>query len=404
MKGARARELVTGALILLFAAGATAQGDEDLSRTVDRLVGAQDPPQTRVDLGLACLEELKERPDPGLEREVRLAIGLALSGLERFREARIHLVAAEALARQTGDQSCLAHCLWERAVQSWRLGEFDDAIASSEECLEVAQAVQRLDIRWRAANILGLTLGRTGEPVRALEAFTRGLEAAEELGDSAGAAVLLGNIGMSRMNLGEYEQALELLGRAQEIQRDMENRYGLPSTVANLGDLHFLMDELDASLEYHQEALKLREELGFEAEVSRSQHSLGAIRYAQEEYELALQHFERALATRRRLEMAPEQAETLGAMALVFAALDRGEEALDSVELGLDLSEQLEMKGRRLALLEALSRVHEEQGELAMAMEVLRDAVTIEREQRSLETRQAIARFQANLEAREQEL
>ncbi len=44
MKGARARELVTGALILLFAAGATAQGDEDLSRTVDRLVGAQDPP------------------------------------------------------------------------------------------------------------------------------------------------------------------------------------------------------------------------------------------------------------------------------------------------------------------------------------------------------------------------
>ena len=107
MKGARARELVTGALLLLFAAGATAQGDEDLSRTVDRLVGAQDLPQTRVNLGLACLEELKERPDPGLEREVRLAIGLALSGLERFREARVHLVAAEALARQTGDQSCL---------------------------------------------------------------------------------------------------------------------------------------------------------------------------------------------------------------------------------------------------------------------------------------------------------
>lgn len=56
-----------------------------------------------------------------------------------------------------------------------------------------------------------------------------------------------------------------------------------------------------------------------------------------------------------------------------------------------------------MAILESLARVHEGQGNHAKAIETLREAVAIEREQRSLKTSQSLARFQAELEAKDKE-
>ena len=399
----RVRVLIACVLVILGSTVALAQSDDSLAEIVDRLVRAQDPAQVRVDLGLSCLEELKSHPNPDQEREVQLAIGLALAELDRFREARDHFKAAEQLSRETDDKRCLCHCLWERAVMSFNLGELEDSITSSTESMAVAESTNRPEVLWRAANILGLAQERAGEQDAALEAFSRALEAAEQMGDRAGAAVVLGNIGIARMNLGECDQAIETFERALEIQDELGDEQGLPSTLANLGDVHLLIDEPEVSLDYHQEALRLREELGVESEVSRSHHSLGVIHYSRGEHDLALQHFEQAMEVRRRLEMAPEQAETLTAMALVYAALDRDEDAVDTATRGIDLSDRLEMKGRRTGLLEGLARVHERLGDHAKALETFREAQAVEREQRSLETLQSYAKFQADLEAAEQE-
>lgn len=403
MTNLRVRDLITWVLVALCSTAALAQSDESLTEIVDRLVRAQDPSQVRVDLGLSCLEQLKSHPNPDQKRKVQLAIGLALAELERFRDARDRFKAAEQLSRETNDKRCLAHCLWERAVMSFNLGELEDCITSSTESMAVAESTHRPEVLWRAANILGLAQERSGEQDSALEAFSRALEAAEQMGDQAGVSVVLGNIGIARMNLGEYEQAIETFHRALEIQQELGDEHDLPSTLANLGDVHLMIDELEVSRDYHQEALRLREELGVESEVSRSHHSLGVIHYSRGEHELALQRFEQAMEVRRRLEMAPEQAETLSAMALVYAALDRDEDAVDSARRGIDLSERLEMKGRRTGLLEGLARVHETLGDHAKALEVFREALAVEREQRSLETRQSYAKFQADLEAAEQE-
>jgi len=390
-------------LLLCGPVVALAQDADDLAAVVKRIASAHDPAHTRVELGLACLENFDGESDLALQRELRLGLGIALSELERFREAHEHFSAAEELSRRTKDEAVLAHSLWQRAVMSFRLGEFEDAIAASLESTDVAESIGRRDILWRAANLLGLTLERTGEYDAALDAFTQGLEAAERLGDDTGISVLLGSIGIARMNLGEYEEALELYQRALEREQAQGETRGLSSTLANLGDVHFLLGELEESYDYHQEALRIREKLGIESEVSRSLHSLGAICLAREDPEGALRHFEKALEIRRRLDMAPEQVETLLAMAHVHVELDHGEAAAVSAQQSSAIAERLDMKGRRLAVLEALAKAQEQRGDFEEALETSREAVGVEREQRSLETRQSFARFQAELETREKE-
>lgn len=387
----------------LLAAPAVAQGDSDLAESILRVTSRQDPAPKRLELGTSCLAELSKHPDVKLEQKLRLAMGLAHQELEQFRLARDYFVAAAELAREREDKQGLAHCALQNAMMSFRLGYFAVAVPSAKESMEVAQSIDRNDIQWRAANVLGLTHVRLSNYEPALRAFERGLAAADKIDDDAGVATVLSNLGLARMNLGEHDAALTLFLRVLTAQRSLTDKRGLSSALANIGDVQYLRNELDESYDYHQQALQLREELGIESEIARSHYSLGAIKHGQEEYEQALAHFDRALDIQERLEMAPERVETLMSMGQTYAKLDRDEEADDSLQSSSELIVKMAMTGRRLQTQEALATIYEERGELAKAIKALRESVEVERAQRSLETRLLFTKFEADLEAKDRE-
>ncbi len=397
---------VAAGLVFLFACltgmapPSFAQGD--LQEQVGRF-RTQAATQERLDLGSSILARLVDEPDDVLEAEVRLALGIDLVGFERFAEAREHLVFALALARRIEDSTSLAHSAWELGVVAFRLGEFASGIEWAAEGADAAEAIERLDLLWRCTNIKGLIEERSGDYPAALDSFARGLEAAEKAGDLGGTATLHGNIGIALMNLGDLERARDSFLRARELQVTSGSPSGLPSTVANLGDVSFLLEDLDAAYEFHVEALRLREELGSEVELALSYHSLGAIHYQRGEYRPALGRFEQALGLRQRLGLIPEQAATLAAMARVYAALDEDDEAAQAVQKSLEITDDLDMLGRQLGILQSLAVVLEKQGNHAEALEAYQDFWALEREQRSRETREQYARFEAELDSREKE-
>ncbi len=398
------------AAVVLAVSSASAQQrvlPEDLDKTVARVVAAKDSPEEGVELGLACLAALSESPDPELEGQVRLALGVALVALERFTEAFDHLQAGARLAGEAGNNKSLAHCRWLQAAAAFQLGQLDDAVDAATDGLEAATSAGWDAATWRLANTLGLAEERRGDSHAALRAYGIGQEVAERLaresGDREGVRVLLGNIGIAYMNLGELDQALEIFQRVLQMTLESPSRYGLDSALANVGDALILLDRTNEAEGYHLRALALRRETGSEVELALSYCSIGAIYLELDKPEAALAEFDKALEIRQRLELAPDVAATLTLMAQAYAALDRDDEALNTARRGLALTDQLQMKGRRAAVLQSLAAVHEQLGDHGSAIKVIREAAQLEREQRSIETRRQLAAFRAEFDARENE-
>ena len=74
-----------------------------------------------------------------------------------------------------------------------------------------------------------------GEPQRALEYFGQALPITREVGDRAGEAATLNNIGVVYRGLGEPQRALEYFGQALPVLREVGDRAGEAATLNNIG-------------------------------------------------------------------------------------------------------------------------------------------------------------------------
>jgi tetratricopeptide (TPR) repeat protein len=86
--------------------------------------------------------------------------------------------------------------------------------------------------------------GGLGEPQRALEYFGQALPMRREVGDRAGEAVTLNNIGAVYDGLGEPRRALEYYGQALPIAREVGGRAGEAATRYNVAMIHRAQGDL----------------------------------------------------------------------------------------------------------------------------------------------------------------
>ena len=82
---------------------------------------------------------------------------------------------------------------------------------------------------------MGAVYPGLGEPRRALEYFGQALPIRREVGDRAGEAVTLNNIGEVYRGLGEPQRALEYYGQALPILREVGDRGNEAVTLNNIG-------------------------------------------------------------------------------------------------------------------------------------------------------------------------
>jgi tetratricopeptide (TPR) repeat protein len=90
----------------------------------------------------------------------------------------------------------------------------------------------------------------------------KALALAEELGNKAGMANSLGNIGTVHRNLSDYSLALEYYGKALALHEELGNKAGVARHLGNIGNVHLYLSDYALALEYFGKALALAEELG----------------------------------------------------------------------------------------------------------------------------------------------
>lgn len=124
------------------------------------------------------------------------------------------------LARETGEQSLIAHTLHFLAYAAGWQGRYEDAKALFHECLPLYRQL---------SDVTPIQLTR-----------------------------LLNNLSIVHKRLGEYEASINLLQESLDIKREIDDQLGLPASMANLGNLLILQGKADAAIDLIYEALERR--------------------------------------------------------------------------------------------------------------------------------------------------
>jgi tetratricopeptide (TPR) repeat protein len=112
-------------------------------------------------------------------------------------------------------------------------------------------------------------------PVRARH--LQALPIFQEIGDRAGGAITLINIGAVHRSRGDLQAALDYYLQALPIFQEIGDRAGEATTLNNIGMVHDSRGDLQAALDYSQQALPIVREVGDRAGEAMTRYNIAMV-------------------------------------------------------------------------------------------------------------------------------
>ena len=257
------------------------------------------------------------------------------------------------------------------AAARFRQGEFEDSIRRCREVLPAAQEHGDLQTLAHAYYLLHVQFMVTQAPERA--AF-RGLALPiyEELGDLAGQAAVLNNLGAEAYYEGRWDNALELYERSRDLRRRLGDVTKVAIQTNNIGEILSDQGKLDEAEELFRQAMVVADAAGHELTSAVARSNLGRAAARAGRFDDAAELLEKALAHLREMRAMAVAIETEARLAELEALRARPVEAI--LRAQAPLTSAREAGG--LAFVEALlhrviGMAHTQLGETGPALDAL---------------------------------
>jgi diguanylate cyclase (GGDEF)-like protein len=345
----------TAALLLLLASVARAQPSSSVAEIEARLptLGGRERAEA-----LARLTELIQGDDP------KKALTYGAQALDASPRELNH-------ARRI---TTLTSMSWAHMM----LSEYEDAVARGEQALKLAEDHGHESGRADALNHLGSIAQRRGDPVRALELFTRSLDAARRSGSEPEIAMSLNNLGfVYATDLADYERGLDHHLQALAIRERLGDEGDVALSLNNIGIVYSRLRQNDRALEYFERALALRRRLGPAARLAAALHNIGDVRLERAELEAALRAHREALEIRTRVGDRWGMTTSHRSVGSVYLAMRRLADAERELEEALILGDAIGDKGLAVRTRLTLAAVDRQRRRPERAVARAREALEI---------------------------
>ncbi|NEW69191.1 AfsR/SARP family transcriptional regulator [Streptomyces rhizosphaericus] len=260
----------------------------------------------------------------------------------------------------------------QAAARAWLSAEIP---VMSSVCARAADG-HRADYAVRLAAVLFRHLDG-GHHMEALSFHTHALRAAEHIGDRAGRAHALTNLGVVHWRLGAYRSAAVHLRQALVLHRASGDRAGQARTLSNLGNVHWRSGDHPSAAHCHQQALSLYEELADRVGQARTLTNLGNVCQRQGKYDLADAYQRRALELHGVTGDQIGRARTLTNLGTVCLRQGRYEAAADHHGQALELFRRFGHHGGQGYAMTGLGDVYLRQGLPLVAADHHRQALRL---------------------------
>ena len=284
--------------------------------------------------------------------------------------ARSRELAIEALDLSKKRRYRRGEALAIRTLGYWHLlaGEFEPAHRLTSDALSKLRAVGDASGQASALNSLGIIYARLGDFDKALESGLECLRLYREASDRRGEAWAHAEIGNMHLAVGELSQARTKLDEAREIFEELDYTPGLGRVWNLLGTVARSMDDSERALECYEKSLAFAKQDGLLMSIAGNSSSIGRIHQALGDRKKAREYFHQAIEASKDNTMSEVNAYVLLSLGLLELEERNYERARELLEEGLRLVKGSLAKNTECDLHEAVSRLHEAQGDLEKAL------------------------------------
>lgn len=300
--------------------------------------------------------------------------------VEDKRKALEDLQQALTVWRAIGDRSAEARTLNDCGDVQTRLGDNDTALATLSQALEIARAQGDRREQARALNLLGPVERRKGtDNARILALYSEALRLWRELGDSAGQADVLYNLGVlsannrdSKAALGYFDEALRLSEGAGLLSQQA-------FTLAAIGLIHRDRGDAAQALDCLGRGLDLARRSGDGSAEAYVLFSTGSFHLHRGELQRAIELFTAARGFYQAQGDRRQEARVLTSLGSANVSLGDLDRALDCYRNALAINRETQDHVNELYALLFMGWVQQLQGESEAAVQRYTEALTISR-------------------------
>ena len=208
---------------------------------------------------------------------------------------------------------------------------YPEAMEAFSKSLAMAEEIGEKKDAAKALNNMGVIYWFLSDFTNALDHYFKALKIHEELGRKDEMAITLTNIGLIYNSQEDYPKALEYLRKGNEYDEELGNKTGIASNLGNIGEIYKRLNDHEKALEYNSKALALYEELGDKHGIARNLGNIGGLYAGQGMHQKALEYYAKSLIIWREMGLQVGMAANLGSIGFSYLeiAKDTNPEALN---------------------------------------------------------------------------
>lgn len=219
--------------------------------------------QTRFDeaaeIYRSMLSEAEDLDDKLAQTRALIGMGDVVNSQGDRQEALEYAQQAEMIARAAGDKARaeLVEALGNKAWGQYRLKQFDAALTTAQEALELAKKLNLRLAVGRNLNTLGIVNFMTEHFEESEKYMTQAVEIARELGDKRDVAVKVNNLGEMRRLRGDSNGSITFFKEALNGFREIGYQDYELATLNNLGAVYAELREFKTAEDYLNQVVKI---------------------------------------------------------------------------------------------------------------------------------------------------
>ncbi|PLZ22165.1 hypothetical protein CBP30_06390, partial [Fischerella thermalis WC157] len=257
------------------------------------------------------------------------------------------------------------------------LSQYPQALEFYQQALEISKAIGDKAGEAVTLNNIGVVYDNLSQYRQALKFHQQALEIHKAIGNQAGEAAALNNIGGVYDNLSQYPQALESYQQALEISKAIGKRAGAATTLSNIGQTYTHLSQYAKALEFYQQALEIKKAIGNKDGEASSLNNIGLIHHKLADYLKALELHQQALKIAKAVGNRNLESTTLNNIGVVYSDLGKSSQALKFHHQALEIRKAIGNRDGEMASIHNMGSVYNQLGEYLRALESYKQALEI---------------------------
>ncbi|MCA9838928.1 MAG: tetratricopeptide repeat protein [Trueperaceae bacterium] len=273
-----------------------------------------------------------------------VTMGFCQFRLGNYQEALVTAAQALELFEALSDLAGRQKTLNTMGIIYGQSGDLASALKTFLQVQKLCQNSGDQDAEANALNNIGIIYKMLGEPTNALEYHLKSLPLYEATGLEQGALRTLQNIGTVYDDIGNHQEALKYYEKSLEKQNKEEDpvTYGL--TLSNIGICHRKLGIFDKAFEYQDQSLKIMERIQDRLGESFVLDEIGLSYFDMKEPEKAIDYLEKSLAIKHAIGDRKHTATTCLHLGAVYLELKEGHKAIKTFQEALSIVETIQAK------------------------------------------------------------